>query len=328
MQHACSPGLARLLHLTGTMAFELRNSESARRGLRRLARKDLASARDAISGAVPPSEEAIHAARKSVKKVRAVLRLIDADDGRGLRGAKRRLRKVNRTLSCLRDADAMIQTLATLKKHHPSLFSEHGYARIHRGLVARRRRAFAAARRDGAWKDAARCLRGLRYSARAWRTRHRGFPALAPGIRAIGKRARRALARARQTNAAVDFHAWRKEMKALWYALRLAGAGTGAIVRDIRALHSAEQWLGDDHNLVILCAALTQDSSACRGPLEVKRLQDAVNATQAMLRRKAIAGTHRIFAIPPRHYLARVDRAYRARRRAKPSPRRRRPGAA
>jgi CHAD domain-containing protein len=296
------------------MAFELRPSEPPRRGLRRLARKELAAAREAIRAATPPSEEAVFTARKSLKKVRAVLQLIDADGGRGLGGAKSRLRKVNRTLSCVRDADALIQTLATLKAHQPKLFSEHRYARIRRGLVAGQRAALAGARHRDAWQEAAHHLRVLRASAQAWTTRHRGFSAMAPGIRDVARRARLALARAKETNVAADFHAWRKEMKALWYALRLVGGGTAAIGRDLRALQSAERWLGDDHNLVVLCATLAKDPNACRGPLQVARLQDAVNATQAMLRRKAIARTRTIFTIRPRDYATRVERAYRARR--------------
>ena len=292
------------------MAFEVRPSESARRGLRRLARKELGVARDQLLRLARPGEEEIHTARKSVKKVRAIVRLIDTADGHGLDGSERRLRRVNRILSCLRDADAMVETLATLKSHHPELFSKHGYARIRRQLTSRKKERLADAHRRAAWKDAVRLLRTLRKSAREWSPDAGGFAVFAPGIRDICKRARKALARARKTNAAADFHALRKEMKALWYALRLIGAGSAAVGRDIRALDSAERWLGDDHNLVVLCDELSNDPAVCRGPLDVHRLQCAVNATQHVLRRKAIDRTHIIFAIRPRDYVSRIERAW------------------
>ena len=296
------------------MAFELRSSESARRGLRRLARRELGVARDQILGSARPGEEAIHTARKSVKKVRAIVGLIESADGRGLGRAARRLSRVNRTLSCVRDADAMIATLATLKSHHPELFSEHGYARIRRQLAKQKQHTLADAQRHAAWKDTARELRTLRKSARGWRTGAGGFAAVAPGIRAIFKRGRKALARAQETNGANDFHTFRKEMKALWYALRLIGADSAAVGRDIRALRRAERWLGDDHNLVVLCAELAKDPAVCRGPLDVHRLQCAVDAIQQTLRRKAIDRTHVIFSFRPRDYVARAERAWRARR--------------
>jgi hypothetical protein len=306
------------------MAFEIRPSESAQRGLRRLARKALGSARERVLSGKPPSPDAIFGARKNVKKARAILRLIDAGGGRGLGRVARRLRDVNRTLSCVRDATAMIETLATLRTHHPDLFSEHGYARIRRRLEADKRAAVTEAGRDAAWKRTASDLRALRKSARDWRTRRGGFRALAPGIRAIRKRAGKALAAAKDRNAAPDFHAWRKEIKALWYALRVVGGGSAAVARDIRALRSAERWLGDDHNLVVLCAALSKDPTVCRGPLDVERLQCAVNATQHALRKKSIDRTRAIMSVPPRDYAARVERAWHARRHARAAALRRR----
>jgi CHAD domain-containing protein len=295
------------------MAFELRADESVRHGLRRLARKELGSTQERIGGDRPPGEDAIHDARKSVKKVRAILELIAADDGHGLDGAKRLLRDVNRMLSCLRDADAMIATLALLQSRHPDLFSEHGYARIRRQLLERRQQAVAEASR-ATWKELARSLRAVRRAARRWRPDQRGFGALAPGIRATCRRGRHALTRARRTDAADDFHAWRKEMKVLWYALRLIGAGTPAVTRDIRALHNAEHWLGDDHNLAVLCGTLANDPTVCQSPVDVHRLQCAVDAMQRDLRHKAVRRTHAIFAARPREYEARIERAWRMRR--------------
>jgi hypothetical protein len=224
---------------------------------------------------------------------------------------------VNRTLSCLRDASAMIETLATLRTHHPDLFSEHGYARIRRRLEAGKRDAVAEAGRDAAWQHTASELRALRKLARDWRTRRDGFRAVAPGIRASHKRAAKVLAVAKDSGAAADFHAWRKEIKTLWYALRLVGGGSAAVARDIRALRSAERWLGDDHNLVVLCAALSKDPTVCRGPLDVQRLQCAVNATQHALRKKSIDRTRAIMSMRPRQYAARVERAWHVRRHAR-----------
>src|SRR5262249_61758788 len=96
-------------------------------------------------------DEAIHEARKSVKKVRAILELIEPD---GVRAAKsqKRLRTVNRILSGLRDADAMMEILAKLSSRSPRLFSEHTFARIRRRLLSHKRSAMEVAQRKGAWK--------------------------------------------------------------------------------------------------------------------------------------------------------------------------------
>ena len=102
---------------------------------------------------------------------------------------------------------------------------------------------------------------------------------------------------------------------ALWYELRLVGHGSAAIARDIRALDSAETWLGDDHNLVVLSAQLSKDTSAGRSALDIRRLECAVEASQRRLRRQALARTRLIFAASSPDYLRRVERAWKARRR-------------
>ena len=74
------------------MAYRLRLDESVADGLRRLARKELKSAADTLRQGETPDDDAIHEARKSMKKVRAIVHLVDADGGRGLGRATRRLR--------------------------------------------------------------------------------------------------------------------------------------------------------------------------------------------------------------------------------------------
>ena len=90
------------------MAFRLKPREAIAHGLRRLVTGELKSARSALRQGSPPPDTAIFAARKSLKKVRAVRDLIAADAGAHLRGSRKMLRRVNRRLSTLRDADALL----------------------------------------------------------------------------------------------------------------------------------------------------------------------------------------------------------------------------
>jgi len=293
------------------MAFHLRSNESLSDGLQRLARKELRSARSAVNGGQTPNDDAVHEARKSVKKVRAILQLIEDDDGRGLGRSEKRLRAVNRTLSGLRDATAMIETLAALRKRHPRLFSRTTFAQIRRSLVDRKRRATKDVEGDG-WKDVDRQLRHVRRTAKGWRPAHRDAGALARGIRAAHRRGRKAMRYAERDHRAEDFHAWRKAIKALWYALRLVeAAGANATVRrDIQALHLAEQWLGEDHNIVVLCEELSRDATACKDPLDLDRLRLAADRDQWRLREKTIAKAKTIYQRAPASYAHAVASAW------------------
>src|SRR5215831_10498196 len=117
------------------MAFRLKPYEPVRRSVRRLAAKELRNARKRLHRARRPSDEAIHEARKSLKKARAVLQLIEADGGRHLRGSRKRFRAVNRSLSPLRDAEAMLEILDKLKKRAPRLIRAPALGRLRRRLA-------------------------------------------------------------------------------------------------------------------------------------------------------------------------------------------------
>src|SRR5262245_55444792 len=225
------------------MAFRIRPDESVSHGLRRVAASTLKSARDELRRKTPPGDEAIHEARKSVKKVRAIGQAIEADSGRGTRDELKRLRRINHVLSPLRDADAMVVTLAKLKRRNPRLFTEHTFARVRRELSLRKHKAMGAVGRRR-WKELAREFRALRASAKRWQLANPGIRGLEPALRATHRRGRRALKRSERTEAAADFHEWRKQIKALWYELRLLEDGGGMIRRHIGALHQAEAWLG------------------------------------------------------------------------------------
>jgi CHAD domain-containing protein len=287
------------------------------RGLRRVAAKELQSARDELRKTNPPRAEAIHEARKSIKKVRAIVQVIEADHGRKLARSSKRLRKVSHILSRLRDADAMLEMLATLRSRNPDAFNEHSFARARGRLFQLKQASLQAAEDDGAWKKVDRALRKLRRQAKRWRPRHDGLATLSAGIESTYRQGRKALARARTRQRADDFHEWRKHIKALWYQLRLIEDAGRGIRRDLHVLHEAETWLGDDHNVVVLCAELSKDISLC----DLERLRHGAVRYQRELRRKAIANTARIFSHTGNEYLRRVNRAWKAWQRGSQSSR-------
>jgi CHAD domain-containing protein len=279
------------------VAFQLHRDESVRRGLRRLARKQLRAAREQIVRTSPPDDDAIHETRKSLKKIRAIFDLVNADDGAGVGGDRKRLRKINKVLSSLRDADAMLETLTTLRKRDAEILNEHAFARIRRELDGRKAAALEAAQEDGAWDAVERRLRELRRSAGGWRPAHRQARAL-EGIRDTYRNGQRAMARAQRRQRAEDFHEWRKQLKTLWYQLRLVEPAAPWIRRDVRALHQAERWLGEDHNVAVLCEEL-RDGSFC----DFDRLTRAASRYQGELRLKTIGRVRALYAATPKEFL-------------------------
>ena len=105
------------------MAYQLGRRERVFDGIRRIVIEELRAARKNLSESHPSNETRIHAARKSIKKVRAIVAAVDAAGGRGTTRSGKRLRDVNRVLSPLRDLDAMTKTLARLREIYPTMLA-------------------------------------------------------------------------------------------------------------------------------------------------------------------------------------------------------------
>src|SRR5262249_33717150 len=144
--------------------------ESVAHGVRRLARRTLQSAAESVERHARNTDTAIHDARRALKKARALLAVVDASGGGRIGKDRKRLRKVNRRLSKLRDAEAMVEVLDHLRERAPGAMAEHTFALLRRQLHADRA---AAAADPGAGRTLERVGRALRKSARSakrWKT--------------------------------------------------------------------------------------------------------------------------------------------------------------
>src|SRR4051794_25639542 len=133
------------------MAFAFRADESVARGIRRIARAQIRKALGALArlgGEVP--EEAVHDARKRLKRLRALVRL--ARGALGARAAHRenaRFREAARPLSEARDAEILIQTLDGLTERYGPPEPPEALAAFRDALMARKREQMGHSLREG-----------------------------------------------------------------------------------------------------------------------------------------------------------------------------------
>ncbi len=99
-------------------AYRLKRGESAADGLRRVARGRAEKAVARLRGAGPgDTADAIHGARKDLKKLRTVLRVVRADLGkRSFQTESGSFRDAGRQLSDSRDAEVKLATLKGLEE--------------------------------------------------------------------------------------------------------------------------------------------------------------------------------------------------------------------
>jgi len=278
------------------VAYQLRQGESVRKGLRRVLRRQLTAATEALGGD-RLSDRSVHQARKHIKKARAVLRLVErATD---TREARHCLRHAGRLLSRLRDAAALTESAEQLCSSGSQALSPKACLALRNRLQQRRMSARGSVERHHAIEHARTVLERVRDSVDRWRWKAVGTRDISRATRRIYKRARRALAAAEGADAATRFHEWRKSVKLRWYALRLQELTVPAARRQAGRLARIGTWLGDDHNLAVLESTVSRDPSFSQSRDQISGL---VRRRQGQLRRMVLKRGAAFFADTPKAF--------------------------
>ncbi len=275
------------------MAFRLQRRGSMRKQLRRIVRGELRTALEALAGNAP-DDSGIHEARKSVKKTRAVLRLLRTPLASDYSDENARLRTVAQALASLRDADATLDTLRELHGRYPAAVSSPVVRACGRGLSTRKRQAKAKVRPLLGRAKQALVVSCQEVPAHVERTGD--FRAARAGAVASYRQARTAFRTLALDGEAAAFHEWRKRIKDHWYHVRLFGQLPNGPRSRAQTLRRMEQWLGKDHDLATLRAILL-DGDDRYGDARTRALVlGSIMRRQAFLRQHALTLGKRLFA--------------------------------
>jgi len=270
-------------------------------GLERVVKRELRAGLEQLASD-QPSDEAIHEARKSIKKVRAVLQLV----GQHIhaRSGLKRLRRASQLLAPLRDADAVVSNArAVCARHHVGL-SARTCAGLRHRLTVKKARLTDRARRDHLNAQAADALKRTKRAAKDWDWEHVDASVLVSEVQRCYKKARRAMRLARNGQRSDTFHAWRKRVKTLWYSLRLLAGRIPLLSRRLTELEHLETWLGDEHNLDVLRAQLAKSP----GVAGATRVGELAERRQHALRRRALLSGARQFSNSSKEFARRIRR--------------------
>ncbi len=291
------------------MAYELDLHRPASQSIRRAYRQALAGTASVLAGDDP---DRVHDARTSVKRARALLRIVRHDVSRSLfEEENEALREAGRALSAVRDAVVLVEALDGLLARG-SEEDRAALAPLRARLQARRD---ALTERGGDHlAEAARALGRARAGAAAVAPAHRGWRALARGLDRAYRRVHDREARAFAGGRDEDFHALRKAVKDLTYQDRfLRPIDEPRLRAEGVQLAKLGDLLGDDHDLAVL-RSIEGQPGADADPAAVARLEALATARQAELRSAAHPLLQSLLAEPPRRRLARLEAAFRAAR--------------
>ena len=272
------------------MSFELRHRKHIEDELTKIVRRQLRNTADALTTRHGSRfRSAVHESRKTVKKVRAVAALLTQAGAKLPRRDRKRLKSAAGKLSRIRDSAAIVDTFDRVCRRYPGQLPEHSYGIVRRSLIAARDECEARARRDGALAEAAGHLEKARKSVKQWTSPSIKRSDMIAIVAASYCRSRNAMKRAHLTGQSATLHGWRKELKTLWYQLRLVRPLMTGVAPLIAELSRLETELGDDHNLVVLEATLRgcRDLRSMRA--EIRQIDRLAARMRRLLTRRAFA---------------------------------------
>lgn len=294
------------------MAYELLPDESVREGFARCAREQLDQAiADLSEGIREDPVEAIHSARKAIKKERSLLRLFrEAIPAKQRRRENEALRGAARGLSSARDGDVMIETLDKLSERFAGQVPARTFDEIRKRLESERDSERGELVGSSLEAGAVQELDAVRLRVDDWKLRRGGWKALESGLIRTFKRGNDGLTRAREDRSLETWHEWRKRVKDLWYHDRLLAPSCGpAVEGHAEDAHRLADLLGDDHDLGVLHQRLTSGETAA---VDVESLISLIDHRRGELQREALHIGGRVYAESPDAFGRRMKRSWQA----------------
>ncbi len=289
-------------------SYRLARNEELAAGLARIAVGRAEKALERLRGS--RAADAVHDARKDLKKLRTVLRLLRGELGRKRRKRENeRFRDAARLLSATRDAEVKLQTLDALVAEEDGLPDEA--VASWRKILARDRGAAAnAARDEPAVAESVAMLEVGLESIRGWKLEGDSWAIVDDGLTGTYRRGRRAMKAASSSRREEDFHEWRKRVKDLWHELRLfSDAWPGPLGATAAEAHRLTDLLGAHHDLAVLREDLRERRL---GEGETVALEAAIGRRQEELGAEALPLGRRLYAERPRDFSRRLRRCWEA----------------
>lgn len=211
----------------------------------------------------------VHDARKRLKEIRALLRLIRSPLGPTFDTENAWYRDIAQELSAARDAEAVLEAIKRLLAATDDPVMRHGLRRASRRLTRRRRASVST--------DALLSRLGYaRGRLSEWPQLENDFDAtLGGGLRRTLLAGRKAFARAAETHAPEDFHELRKRVKDHWYHTHLLTPVWPHVMKGHgRGVERLSDLLGEHHDLVITAATIGDESLLQFIAQERRRIED------------------------------------------------------
>jgi CHAD domain-containing protein len=249
----------------------------------------------------------VHEARKTIKRMRAMARLLRRETGEPeFQRINSSLREAGKRLSGARDAEVRIATFADLRARHPDELAGRQVDALHSRLEQDR----AVAHEPDPELEVLADVAEMRRDLLRWNLLEHDPDALLAGLRSIYRDGRDRYKRVKRSRARDPqrMHDWRKRVKSLYYALdMLGGKQANAAAKLTRRADRLGEALGEEHDLWMLACVLEDERQLDDDTRRL--LLELIEQRREQLRKRALRLGARLYARKPARFAARAGKA-------------------
>lgn len=311
-------------------SLQLGESESLGSGVKRVTMEQLELAASRFFDRDLGFDGAVHEARKSIKRVRALLRLVRGEiPDRIYEFESRSLRDTARLLSEVRSVRGVVNAALSIHELYSELLATDTFGDMLTRLERRRERAELNAVDDP--NLVGRVVRGLeraynRYGS--WPTDPAArevyrlgirdeYDAISPGLTVTYTQGRETMVTAYRRGGPGDFHLWRRRVKDMRHQMEfLAPLWPEVVVGTAMTLERLGNILGEDNDLAELQELLRTRHDLCPNPKERSLFRALAAQRRSELQLAAELLGRRVYAEEPRSLVGRFGEYWTARKMA------------
>lgn len=286
------------------MAYKFKRKESTTKALRRLYTEHI---EDAI-GQIKECHrlDAVHGVRKEIKKLRALLQLMESGMRRtDFRSMTRNLKKAARYFGPARDAHVTSQALGLVMEHYRRQLGPRQFADVRPVLREACREQEKHLHEQRLPERVTRILNAAQKHVTNVTLREEGWAVIGAGIKRSYAAGRSTWKVALEKPKPQNLHEWRKQVKQLGYQLGLlCPIWPEQLQAAENELKKLGEYLGDDHDLFMLKEAM--NCAADARPEELELLAGLIEQCQNELRLAAMALGARFYSEKPSTFSQRL----------------------
>jgi CHAD domain-containing protein len=294
-------------------AYHWKAGESVSEGLQRIVCEELGLAIWQLSKNSAHLDESVHEARKSLKKTRSALRLMQGCLGPEYDQESAALRDAGLQLSPLRDAQALIEIFDELDETYRKKLGQLNLTPVRDGLLAGKQALSRAFRQEHAAAKVVAGLSEVVAHVEKWRPKSCDHRVLSAGFAKTIRQNRKARDAAYASPNAENFHEWRKRCKDLRYHLSLISKAWPPVLEGYEAAaKELENRLGDDHNLAVLHDTILAHAQDFGKEADTRALLKIAKQHETQLRSEAKFLATRLYTDSPEQWRKRLDSCWHA----------------